>query len=89
MQVLDIIHIWADSRRLFVTVHPDRMEMVSVKDVSKEAAAVCNFVSMVVLRKWKFTAGLRNGNYCYTFFPEPAAPAPPSLESLFDPPKDK
>jgi len=81
-KVLDIIHLWADSRgKLVHSVFPSKgkIYVYSTGDLGKEAAKVCKFIALVENQPWTFEKQRKNELYELTFFPETAR-----LEDLFE-----
>jgi len=72
---LDIIHFWADSRgKQIHSVIPSKGKIFvcCTVDLSKEAAKICNFITLVVRHPWTFQKQQQNELFEIAFFPETA-----------------
>jgi len=89
-KAMDIIQIWTDSHgKTILKVFPTNKKVCvyCTSDLSKEAAKVCSFISMIVKQQWTFrmekrcpSSELSHGVcYSFDFFPETV-----SLEKLFE-----
>ena len=78
---LDIIHFWTDSRgKMIQKIFPTngKICVYCTNDLSREAAKVCAFLSLIVKQSWTFQMKNENEKFVITFFPETV-----NLESLF------
>ena len=79
--VLDMIHFWADSRgKMIQKIFPTngKICVYCTEDLSKEAAKVCHFLSLIAKQPWTFQTKHEHEHYVITFSPETV-----SLENLF------
>jgi hypothetical protein len=68
-QALDIIHLWADSRKCAVTFQAKiSITVTTTQDISKEAATLCNFLSMMTGEKWIFQTQKESNRNIFTTF---------------------
>ena len=64
-QALDILHLWADTRKLPISVSRNEISVTCTADLSHDAEKVCTFMVFILKNNWTYHTV--NGDHEYKF----------------------